>query len=259
VQVHQLERLLKKLKLGGMLATLQQRLEQAQDQQLGYLEFLVLLLEDEIARRGQKTLALRVAKARFEEVKTLADFDFRASPKLPAPLIRDLATLRFLQRQESVLICGPVGVGKSHIAQALGYLACQQGYRVRYVKTPRLLTDLGGGRADGTYDARLRSYLSPDLLILDDFGLQAFTATQSEDLYHLICERYLRRSTIVVANRPPQEWYALFADPVLAEGALDRLVNASHHVLMDGPSYRPRKRPGSVAAPDPTGEVMPPA
>lgn len=261
MQVHQLERLLKKLKLGGMLATLQQRFEQAQGQQLGYLEFLVLLLEDEIARRDQKTLALRVAKARFEEVKTLTDFDFRASPKIPAALIRDLATLRFLQRQESVLICGPVGVGKSHIAQALGYLACQQGYRVRYVKTPRLLADLGGGRADGTYDTRLRSYLGPDLLILDDFGLQAFTATQSEDLYQLICERYLRRCTIVVSNRPPQEWYTLFADPVLAEGALDRLVNASHHVLMDGPSYRPRKRPGSTTTltADPTGEVMPSA
>lgn len=235
MQVHQLERSLKKLKLGGMLATLQQRLEQAQGQQLGYLEFLVLLLEDEIARRGQKGLA--------------------------AALIRDLATLRFLQRQESVLIRGPVGAGNSHVAQALGFLACRQGRRVRYAKTPRLLAGLGGGRADGTYGARLRGYLGPELLILDDFGLQAFAATQSEDLYQLICERYLRRSTIAVANRPPQEWYALFADPVLAEVAPGRPVNAAHHVLMDGRSYRPRKRPGSAPAPtlDPTGEVMPQA
>ncbi|MDI3317786.1 MAG: IS21-like element helper ATPase IstB [Bacillota bacterium] len=251
MQVHHLERTLKRLKLSGILATLQERLEQAQRQQLGYLEFLTLLLEDEVDRRGQKALALRVARARFEEVKTLADFDFKANPKIPAAQIRDLATLRFLEHQESVLICGPVGVGKSHIAQALGYAACEKGYRVRYVKTPRLLADLGGGRADGTYEQRFRGYLAPDLLILDDFGLHAFSAPQSEDLYQLVCDRYLRRSTIVVSNRPPQDWYALFADPVLAEGALDRLVNASHHVLIEGPSYRPRKRPGQATPPKP--------
>ncbi|MBX6377304.1 MAG: ATP-binding protein [Clostridia bacterium] len=243
MQPHHLERTLRKLRLSGILDTLEPRLEQAQRENLGYLAFLALLLEDEVNRRAQKALSLRVAKARFDEVKTLTDFDFRANAKLPAARIQDLATLAFLQRQESVLLCGPVGVGKSHVAQALGYAACQQGYRVRYVKTPRLLEDLGGGHADGTFETRLRSYLTPDLLILDDFGLRAFNAVQSEDLYQLICERYRRRSTIVVSNRPPQDWYTLFADPVLAEGALDRLINASHHVLMDGPSYRPRLRP----------------
>jgi len=243
MRVHQLESTLKGLKLSGILATLEQRLEQAKREQLGYLEFLALVLEDEADRRGHGALARRVARARFEEVKTLADFDFRANPQAPVPMIRDLATLRFLERQESVLICGPVGVGKSHIAQALGFQACQAGYHVRYVKTPRLLADLGGGHADGTFQQRLRAYLAVELLILDDFGLQALTPLQSENLYQLVCERYLRHSTVVVANRPPQEWYSLFSDPVLAEGALDRLVNASHHVLMDGPSYRPRKRP----------------
>ena len=254
MRVHQLERTLKGLKLSGILATLEQRHEQAQREQLGYLEFLALILEDEADRRGQGALARRVTKARFEEVKTLADFDFRANPQAPAAMIRDLATLRFLERQESVLICGPVGVGKSHIAQALGFQACQAGYHVRYVKTPRLLADLGGGHADGTFQQRLRAYLAVELLILDDFGLQALTPLQSENLYQLICERYLRHSTVVVANRPPQEWYSLFSDPVLAEGALDRLVNASHHVLMDGPSYRPRKRPGAATSAEAGGE-----
>lgn len=254
MRVHQLERTLKGLKLSGILATLEQRLEQAQREQLGYLEFLALILEDEADRRGQGALARRVARARFEEVKTLADFDFRANPQAPAAMIRDLATLRFLERQESVLICGPVGVGKSHIAQALGFQACQAGYHVRYIKTPRLLADLGGGHADGTFQQRLRTYLAVELLILDDFGLQALTPLQSENLYQLICERYLRHSTIVVANRPPQEWYSLFSDPVLAEGALDRLVNASHHVLIDGPSYRPRKRPGATTSAEAGGD-----
>jgi len=254
MRVHQLESTLKGLKLSGILATLEQRLEQAKREQLGYLEFLALVLEDEADRRGHGALARRVARARFEEVKTLADFDFRANPQAPVPMIRDLATLRFLERQESVLICGPVGVGKSHIAQALGFQACQAGYHVRYVKTPRLLADLGGGHADGTFQQRLRAYLAVELLILDDFGLQALTPLQSENLYQLVCERYLRHSTVVVANRPPQEWYSLFSDPVLAEGALDRLVNASHHVLMDGPSYRPRKRPGAATSTEAGGE-----
>ncbi len=255
MRAHQLERTLKGLKLSGILATLEQRLEQAQHEQLGYLEFLALILEDEADRRGQGAVARRVAKARFEEVKTLADFDFRANPQAPAAVIRDLATLRFLERQESVLICGPVGVGKSHIAQALGFQACQAGYHVRYVKTPRLLADLGGGHADGTFQQRLRAYFAVELLILDDFGLQAFTPLQSESLYQLICERYLRHSTVVVANRPPQEWYSLFSDPVLAEGALDRLVNTSHHVLIEGPSYRPRKRPGAGTSAEAGGEA----
>jgi DNA replication protein DnaC len=254
MRVHQLERTLKGLKLSGILATLEQRLEQAQREQLGYLEFLALILEDEAVRRGQGALARRVARARFEEVKTLADFDFRANPQTPVAVIRDLATLRFLELQESVLICGPVGIGKSHIAQALGFQACQAGYHVRYVKTPRLLADLGGGHADGTFQQRLRAYLAVELLILDDFGLQGLTPLQSENLYQLICERYLRHSTVVVANRPPQEWYSLFSDPVLAEGALDRLVNASHHVLIDGPSYRPRKRPGAATSAEAGGD-----
>lgn len=243
MQSHQLERNLKALRLGGMLETLELRLQQAQGSQLGYLDFLNLLLEDEINRRAQKALTLRQRRAHFDEIKTLADFDFRYNPKIPAQTLHDLATCGFIERKESVILYGPVGVGKSHIAQALGHAACLRGFDVLYTKTGRLLADLGGGRADGTWDARLRRYLQPDLLILDDFGLREFTVSQAEDLYELICERYRRRSQIIVSNRAPQDWYALFPNPVLAEGALDRLVNSSHHVLMSGKSYRPLHRP----------------
>mgnify|MGYP005857365945 CR=1 FL=1 len=243
MKVHQLERKLKALRLGGMLDTLELRLEQARQGELGHLTFLEMLLEDEINRRTQKALSHRLARARFEEPKTLAEFDFSYNPKIPVATIRDLATCRFLERKESVILCGPVGVGKSHLAQALGHAACQQGYDVLYVKTARLLQDLGGGHADGTWEARLRRYLQPDLLILDDFGLREFTPQQAEDLYELVCERYRAGSMIVVSNRAPQDWYPLFPNPVLAEGALDRLVNSAHHVLITGKSYRPLHRP----------------
>ncbi len=239
----QLEPRLKRLKLGGMLQTLELRLDQAHQEKLGHLEFLELMLEDEIERRQNKALARRIQRARFEEEQTLSDFDFAFNPKIPASQIRDLATCGFIERRESLLLVGPVGVGKTHVAQAIGHAACRQGRSVLFEKTARLLADLGAGHLDGTWERRLRRYLAPDLLILDDFGLRAFSERQGEDLYELVSERVRRGSTIVTSNRPPAEWYALFPNPVLAEGALDRLINASHHVTLEGRSYRPRQRP----------------
>ncbi len=239
----QLQPRLKRLRLGGMLQTLELRLDQAHQEKLGHLEFLELMLEDEIQRRANKALARRIQRARFDEAQTLSDFDFAFNPKIPASQIRDLATCSFIERKESVLLVGPVGVGKTHVAQAIGHAACMQGRSVLFDKTARVLSDLGAGHLDATWERRLRRYLAPDLVILDDFGLRAFSERQGEDLYELISERVRRGSTIVTSNRPPTEWYALFPNPVLAEGALDRLINASHHVTLDGKSYRPRQRP----------------
>ena len=239
----QLQPRLKRLKLGGMLQTLELRLDQAHQEKLGHLGFLELMLEDEIQRRQNKSLARRLERAHFEEAQTLTDFDFAFNPKIPSAQIRDLATCGFIERKESVLLVGPVGVGKTHIAQAIGHAACRQGRSVLFDKTARVLSDLGAGHLDATWERRMRRYLAPDLLILDDFGLRAFTERQGEDLYELISERVRRGSTIVTSNRPPTEWYALFPNPVLAEGALDRLINASHHVTLEGRSFRPRQRP----------------
>lgn len=126
--------------------------------------------------------------------------------------------------------------------------ACRRGYTVLFTKATRLLRDLAGGRADGTWDQRLRHYLKPDLLIVDDFAVKEFTVAQAEDLYELIDERVGRRSLVVTSNRSPQDWYALFPNPVLAESALDRLVNAAHHLTLTGQSYQPRLRPGPTHA-----------
>jgi DNA replication protein DnaC len=247
-QLHQLERTLRTLKLGGMLETLDQRLAQARAGELGHLEFLEVLCEDEIARRQAGALRRRIRRARFEEPTTLEEFDFRFNPKLPVAQIRDLAASRFVEAGESVILYGPVGVGKTHLAQALGHIACRRGHSVAFAKTARLLAELAGGHADRTWETRLRKLVRVDLLILDDFGLRGFTDQQGDDFFELVSERHKTGSMILTSNRAPTDWYGLFPNPVVAEGVLDRLVNCAHHILMDGRSYRPNKRPGAQVA-----------
>lgn len=237
---------LRTLKLSGMLDTLDARLAQARGGDLGHLDFLQVLCHDEIARREQTAMSRRLRRAHFDAQTTLEDFDFHASSKLPAAQIRDLAALRWLHAGESVILYGPVGVGKTHIAQALGHMAIRHGADVRFAKTSRILADLAGGHADGTWTKRLRELARPPVLILDDFGMRELTARQADDLYELINER-AGRSLVLTSNRSPVDWYPLFPNPVVAESLLDRLINTSHQVFMNGPSYRPNKRPRSVA------------
>jgi DNA replication protein DnaC len=238
---------LRTLKLSGMLETLDARLAQAQAGELGHLDFLQVLCSDEITRRENMSMHRRLRRARFDEQTTLEGFDFHASPKLPAAQIRDLAALRWLHSGESVLLHGPVGVGKTHVAQALGHLAIRQGAEVRFYKTSRALAHLAGGHADRTWPRRLAELVRPALLILDDFAMRELTAVQADDLYELISERaQAGRSLVTTSNRTPPDWYPLFPNPVVAESLLDRLINTSHQVFMNGPSYRPNKRPGRV-------------
>jgi DNA replication protein DnaC len=236
---------LRTLKLGGMLHTLDARLAQARAGELGHLEFLQVLCDDEITRRETMAIKRRLRRAHFEQQTTLEEFDFHTSPKLPAAQIRDLAALRWLHAGESVILYGPVGVGKSHIAQALGHLAIRHGAEVRYATTSRVLATLAGGHADHTWPRRLAELARPALLILDDFAMRELTAPQADDLYELVAERTrAHRSLILASNRSPLDWYPLFPNPVVAESLLDRLINTSHQVFMNSPSYRPNKRPG---------------
>lgn len=242
---HQLEQQLKVLHLGGFLQTLELRLQQVQSASLGYLEFLQLLVQDEIERREAKKLNLRLSRASFEEEKTLEGFDFSFNPKLNAKLIRDLGTCSFIERKEHVLLYGPAGVGKSHLAQALGHQACRLGYEVLFTKAAKLFRHLLAARADHSWEKCLKRYLTPDLLIIDDFGLSVLTPTQAEDFYEIVAERHLKSSIILTSNRPPQDWIPLFPDPVLANSALDRLVHHAHHLIMEGESYRKKLSPKS--------------
>jgi DNA replication protein DnaC len=239
---------LRTLKLSGMLDTLDARLGQARAGELGHLDFLQVLCHDEISRRESTAISRRLRRAHFDEQTTLEEFDFRASPKLPAAQIRDLAALRWLQTGESVILYGPVGVGKTHIAQALGHLAIRHGAEVRFTKTSRALADLAGGHADRSWPRRLTELVHPALLILDDFAMRELTPAQADDPYELTSERHQNgRSLIITSNRSPVDWYPLFPNPVVAESLLDRLINTSHQVFMNGPSYRPNKRPANPA------------
>jgi DNA replication protein DnaC len=187
------------LRLSGMLDTIDARLAQAKPGDLGHLEFLQALCEDEIARRDATAVIRRVRAARFEQPTTLEDFDFKYNPTIPAATIRDLATLRFLNANESVIIHGPVGVGKTFIAQAIGHHACRHNHNVIFTKTSRLLADLAGGHADRTWNARLRKWARADLIILDDFAMRDFTPSQADDLYELVTER-TTGSIVITSN-----------------------------------------------------------
>ncbi len=236
---------LRHLKLSGMHDAIAARMEEARARQLDPLDFLLLLLEDEIARREVEGIARRMRQAQFEEACDLRDFDWNYNPELPKAQIWNLASGRYLTDHSSILFCGPTGVGKTFLAQALGVEACRQQHRVLFTKTSALLADLAGGRADGSWPVRLRRYLSPELLILDDFAMREYTVLQTDDLYELVSRRYRRGSLILTANREPKDFYPLFPNPVLAEGLLDRLVNSAYIIPLLGRSYRQQQRPGA--------------
>jgi DNA replication protein DnaC len=238
-------RLLKRLKLGPLAPTLPERLTLARAQSLDYAAFLTLLLADEVQRRDGLNLERKLAAAGFEERVGLEGFDWTAPIQVDRRHLDELFSLRFLANREHVLLLGPVGVGKTFLAQALGTAAVRAGHSVLFRRADLLLRELDQARADHSYEAQFRRYLAPDLLILDDFGIHRLNQQQSEDLYALIIERHRRSSFVVTSNREVSDWVALFADPILANSALDRLASGAHQLVIEGPSYRTRLAPKS--------------
>jgi DNA replication protein DnaC len=208
----QLATQLRQLRLSGVLETLEARNRQAIDGQWNYIEFLSRLLEDEIERRAQKQLSLRLRRATLNTSKTLEGFDFSFNPHINRQQILALAACDFIREKRNTLICGPTGVGKTHLSQALGQEAARQGFDVLLVSVQKMLSHLNGGRADGSWERRFNTYLRPDLLILDDFGLKPIQPPGPEDLYDIINERYEKGSILLTSNRAPSEWQVIFLE-----------------------------------------------
>lgn len=229
---------LKKCRLSGVLQTLEVRTRQATDDNLSHIEFLYRLLSDEAERRDQKQLDGRIRKANFENPRTLEDFDFLFNPDVPRSKIVDLSTNIYIEKNECILLLGPTGTGKSHLAQAFGNRACRAGHSVLFVAANDMLQQLRASRADGSHERKMQRFTSPKLLIIDDLGLRALTGDEPVDLYEIIRRRYERAATIITSNRTTEELANLFGDPLLGSAAMDRLLHHAHVLELVGDSYR---------------------
>ena len=236
--IPELSPLLKQLRLSGMTDSLAQRNREAIEHQLSYPEFLALLVQDEVARRDQKKYNTRLRRAGFKSNKTLESFDLNVSASLNRAQINELATCQFIQEKVAVLIAGPCGTGKSHLAQALGHGAVQQGVDVLFFTQAKLLANLNAARATNTYEKRFQALAKVPLLIIDDFGLKPLKSPQDEDLHDLIDERYEQQATIITSNLDFSEWGDAFPNKLLGAATLDRLRHNAYRLVLEGESYR---------------------
>jgi len=231
----ELQRALGQLRLGGMAAVLETRLRQAQAEPMAHIDLISCLVSDELTRRGDRLLERRRKQAGFRDPhRTLDNFDFTFNPKMNRSLVFDLATGAFISKREDALLLGPGGTGKSHLAQAIGQAAIQQGYRVLYRETHVLLEELADAVLDGTRKQYMESVTAVALLIIDDFGMRKLPHTAAEDLLEIVMRRYERASTILTSNRPVEDWGKLLGDAAAVGSMLDRLLHHGH-VLKCGP------------------------
>lgn len=235
-----LENNLKRLRMPGMLENLNIRLKEAEETQLGYLNFLMLLLQDEVDSRESNNLNKRLKAGGFSPRMTFETFDYRFNAAAIAPgTVRDLATCKFIRDGRSLVFCGPPGLGKTHISQAIGHEVCRRGGDALFIKTQKLLEDLLNTSYPRRASRLWKQIKNVDLLILDDFGFRRYEQNEAEILYSLADVRMNITSTVITSNRPPQDWYGVFPDPVIGGAILDRMVSGAIKIIVEkAESYR---------------------
>ncbi len=246
----ELKRLMRNLKLGRLLDTLPERLALARSHDLTHIEFLEQLFSDEVQRRETDSAGLRARAAHLDPDMTIECWDETANITYDRAVWSELVSLRFAEQARNAFVLGPVGVGKTFLATALGHIACRRRVSVHFERFDQVLKRLKVARLDASYEAEMRKLIGVDLLIIDDFALQSLNATETADVYELVVERHHRGSTVLTSNRDPSEWLAVMADPLLAQSAVDRLKSAAWELVIEGESYRQREKPAIATAAD---------
>ena len=247
----ELKVLMRRLKLGRLLDTLPERLALARQHDLTHTQFLEQLFSDEVQRRESSSAGLRARAAKLDASMTLEAWDDTASITYDRSVWTELVSMRFVDQARNAFILGPVGVGKTFLATALGHIACRRRISVHFERADRLHKRLKAARLDASYDTEMRKLIGVDLLLIDDFALQPLDATETADFYEICVERHHHTATVLTSNRDPSEWLTVMADPMLAQSAVDRLTSAAWELVIEGESYRQREKPSITTPTEP--------
>jgi DNA replication protein DnaC len=234
---------MRRLRLGQLLDTLPERVTLARQHNLGHVQFLEQIFSDEVQRRDATSAGVRARAAHLDPTMVLEAWDETAEVTYDKAIWSELVSLRFVEQAHNVLVLGPVGVGKTFLATALGHIACRRRIGVHFERADKLHKRLKAARLDASYDQEMRKLIGVELLVLDDFCLQPLDATETADVYELVIERHHRAATVLTSDRDPSEWLAMMADPLLAQSAVDRLKSAAWELVIEGSSYRQREKP----------------